>query len=58
MSHLQVVVSVARPELFGVVFDRHYGRIAIYARRRLDDGVADQLAAETSCRRFGLAATT
>ena len=44
--------SAAEPELFGAVFDRHYDRIALYLRRRLDSTVADELAAETFLQAF------
>jgi RNA polymerase sigma-70 factor (ECF subfamily) len=39
--------SIDCPEDFSGLFDRHYDRIASYLRRRLDTGVAEDLAAQT-----------
>jgi RNA polymerase sigma factor (sigma-70 family) len=39
--------SVAEPECFAAVFDRHYGRIHGYVARRLGASLADDLASET-----------
>jgi RNA polymerase sigma-70 factor (ECF subfamily) len=47
-----VVASVDAPERFGVVFDRHYDAIAGYLRRRLEPGIADELAAEAFLQAF------
>lgn len=44
--------SVADPELFMVVFERHYAAIARYLARRLPPDVAADLASETFVRAF------
>jgi RNA polymerase sigma-70 factor (ECF subfamily) len=44
--------SLAEPELFTVIFDRHYRRVYAYLARRVGRTVADDLAAETFVRAF------
>jgi RNA polymerase sigma factor (sigma-70 family) len=44
--------SVAEPDAFLVVFDRHYDTIARYLARRLPETLAEDLAAETFTRAF------
>jgi RNA polymerase sigma factor (sigma-70 family) len=39
--------SLAEPERFARVFDRHYSRIHAFAARRLGPGLADDVASET-----------
>jgi RNA polymerase sigma-70 factor (ECF subfamily) len=40
-------VSLAEPRAFGVVFERHFGAIHGYLRRRFDDQRADEVTAQT-----------
>ncbi|MGH2711312.1 MAG: RNA polymerase sigma factor [Actinomycetota bacterium] len=44
--------SLGAPDAFAGVFDRHFGRICRFLRRRLPMEVADDLAAETFTRAF------
>ncbi|MFT3863056.1 MAG: sigma-70 family RNA polymerase sigma factor [Solirubrobacterales bacterium] len=39
--------SLAEPRAFGVIFERHFGAILRYLRRRLDDQPAEEAAAQT-----------
>jgi RNA polymerase sigma factor (sigma-70 family) len=47
-----IVLSLREPEAFAQLFDRHYGAIAGFLRRRLERSLADELAAETFLRAF------
>jgi RNA polymerase sigma factor (sigma-70 family) len=52
MSEIQsdseaIGVSLADPSAFGVIFERHYDAVHGYLQRRLDDHLADELAAQT-----------
>jgi RNA polymerase sigma factor (sigma-70 family) len=42
-----LAASLADPKAFGVIFERHFGVIHGYLRRRLDDQLAAELASET-----------
>lgn len=44
--------SVAKPQLFTVIFDRHYRSVYGYLSRRVGQAIADDLAAETFIRAF------
>ncbi len=44
--------SVAEPELFTIIFDRHYRSVYGYLSRRVGRAMADDLAAETFIRAF------
>jgi RNA polymerase sigma factor (sigma-70 family) len=44
--------SVSEPQIFEVIFDRHYRSIYGYLSRRVGQAVADDLAAETFTRAF------
>ena len=44
--------SLAEPSNFGVVYGRHMSRVLSYLRRRLGDGVAEDLTAEVFARAF------
>lgn len=44
--------SVSEPEIFTVVFDRYYRSVYAYLSRRVERGIADDLAAETFTRAF------
>lgn len=44
--------SLAQPQLFTVIFDRHYRSVYAYLSRRVGRTVADDLAAETFVRAF------
>jgi RNA polymerase sigma factor (sigma-70 family) len=44
--------SLAEPQLFTVIFDRHYRSVYGYLSRRVGQAVADDLAAETFVRAF------
>ena len=46
--------SLAEPERFAEVFDRHYPRIHAYVARRLGPGLADDVASETFLTAFDL----
>ena len=47
-----IAASVADPDVFASVFDRHYAAIAGFLRRRLERSLADELAGETFLRAF------
>jgi RNA polymerase sigma-70 factor (ECF subfamily) len=42
-----IAASLREPRAFGVVFERHFGAILRYLRRRLDDQPAEEAAAQT-----------
>lgn len=42
-----IVASLAEPSAFGVIFERHYDAVHGYLRRRFDEHLADELAAQT-----------
>lgn len=42
-----ILRSIHEPELFAVIFDRYAPRIHQYVARRLGDGFADDVVAET-----------
>jgi RNA polymerase sigma factor (sigma-70 family) len=42
-----IAASLAEPHAFGVVFERHFGAIHGYLRRRFDNQLADELTAQT-----------
>jgi RNA polymerase sigma-70 factor (ECF subfamily) len=42
-----IAASLREPHAFGVVFERHFGVILRYLRRRLDDQPAEEAAAQT-----------
>jgi RNA polymerase sigma-70 factor (ECF subfamily) len=42
-----IAVSLSEPRAFGVIFERHFGTILRYLRRRLDDRQAEEAAAQT-----------
>jgi RNA polymerase sigma-70 factor (ECF subfamily) len=42
-----IAASLADPPAFGVIFERHFGVIHGYLRRRLDRQLADELASQT-----------
>jgi len=42
-----IAASLAEPRAFGVVFERHFGAIHRYLRRRLDDRHAEEATAQT-----------
>jgi RNA polymerase sigma factor (sigma-70 family) len=42
-----IAASLSEPRAFGVVFERHFGAILRYLRRRLDDRQAEEAAAQT-----------
>ncbi len=42
-----IAASLAEPRAFGVVFERHFGAIHRYLRRRLDDPRAEEATAQT-----------
>ena len=42
-----IAASLADPRAFGVIFERHFGVVHGYLRRRLDRTLADELAAQT-----------
>jgi hypothetical protein len=42
-----IAASLADPRAFGVIFERHFGVIHGYLRRRLDRTLADELAPQT-----------
>jgi RNA polymerase sigma-70 factor (ECF subfamily) len=42
-----IAASLSEPRAFGVVFERHFGPILRYLRRRLDDRQAEEVAAQT-----------
>jgi RNA polymerase sigma-70 factor (ECF subfamily) len=45
--------SIDEPDYFAVLFDRHFGEVYRYLRRRLGDELAGELAAETFLQAFG-----
>jgi RNA polymerase sigma-70 factor (ECF subfamily) len=42
-----ITASLADPPAFGIIFERHFGAIHGYLRRRLDRQLADELASQT-----------
>jgi RNA polymerase sigma factor (sigma-70 family) len=42
-----IAASLAEPRAFGVIFERHFGAIFRYLRRRLDDQPAEEATAQT-----------
>jgi RNA polymerase sigma-70 factor, ECF subfamily len=42
-----IAASLVDPHAFGAIFERHFGAIHGYLRRRFDDELADELAAQT-----------
>lgn len=42
-----IVASLSEPRAFSVIFERHFGPIHGYLRRRFDDQLADELTAQT-----------
>ncbi len=42
-----IATSLSEPRAFGVIFERHFGTILRYLRRRLDDRRAEEAAAQT-----------
>ncbi|MGO9899425.1 MAG: RNA polymerase sigma factor [Solirubrobacteraceae bacterium] len=42
-----IAASLARPEAFAAIFDRHYGAVHAYLSRRIGAGKADDLASAT-----------
>jgi RNA polymerase sigma factor (sigma-70 family) len=42
-----IATSLSDPRVFGVIFERHFGVIHGYLRRRLDRQLADELASQT-----------
>lgn len=42
-----IAASLAEPRAFGVIFERHFGAIVRYLRRRLDDQLAEEATAQT-----------
>jgi RNA polymerase sigma factor (sigma-70 family) len=44
--------SLEHPERFGLLFERHHSLVHNYLRRRVGDGLADDLAAEVFARAF------
>lgn len=46
-DHTIIAESMAAPERFEVIFDRHFGAVHRYLRRRIGGQLADDLAAET-----------
>jgi RNA polymerase sigma-70 factor, ECF subfamily len=47
-----IAASLSEPGRFAAVFDRHYGEISAYLSRRVDRGLAEELASETFVRAF------
>jgi RNA polymerase sigma factor (sigma-70 family) len=47
-----ILRSLDRPECFEAIFDRHAPSVHRYLRRRIGDGLAEELAAETFARAF------
>jgi RNA polymerase sigma factor (sigma-70 family) len=45
--------SIDQPDCFALLFDRHFGEVYRYLRRRLGDELAGELAAETFLQAFG-----
>lgn len=42
-----IAASLAEPRAFGIIFERHFGAILRYLRRRLDDQRAEEATAQT-----------
>ncbi|MBS1862422.1 MAG: sigma-70 family RNA polymerase sigma factor [Actinobacteria bacterium] len=42
-----IAVSLVEPRAFGLIYERHFGAIHGYLRRRFDDQLADELTAQT-----------
>jgi RNA polymerase sigma-70 factor (ECF subfamily) len=42
-----IAASLVDPHAFGAIFERHFGAIHGYLRRRFDDEIADELTAQT-----------
>lgn len=42
-----IAVSLVEPRAFGLIYERHFRGIHGYLRRRFDDGIADELTAQT-----------
>lgn len=42
-----IAASLTEPRAFGVIFERHFGAIHGYLRRRFDDQLADELTGQT-----------
>jgi RNA polymerase sigma factor (sigma-70 family) len=42
-----IAASLSEPRAFGVIFERHFGGVLRYLRRRLDDRRAEEAAAQT-----------
>jgi RNA polymerase sigma-70 factor (ECF subfamily) len=47
-----ITASLADPEVFAVLFDRHFDAVHGYAQRRVGPDLADEVAAETFTRAF------
>jgi RNA polymerase sigma factor (sigma-70 family) len=47
-----IAASRREPNVFALIFDRHYDAISSYLGRRVDRGLADELASETFVRAF------
>jgi RNA polymerase sigma-70 factor (ECF subfamily) len=47
-----IAASLADPEVFAVLFDRHFDAVHAYAQRRVGPDLADEVAAETFTRAF------
>ena len=53
MTDAQAIdASVAEPEVFSVLFDRHFATVHGYVQRRVGPELADEIAAETFARAF------
>jgi RNA polymerase sigma factor (sigma-70 family) len=53
MTDAQAIgASLAEPELFALLFDRHFASVHAYAQRRVGPDLADEIAAETFTRAF------
>jgi len=53
LSDAEVIArSLQHPESFGLLFERHHPLVHNYLRRRVGDGLADDLAAEAFARAF------
>ena len=42
-----IAVSLSRPEVFAVIFDRHFGAVHAYVARRVGAALADDVASST-----------
>lgn len=47
-----IAASLSEPEVFAVLFDRHFDAVHAYAQRRVGPDLADEVAAETFTRAF------